>query len=524
MPLAIELAAARLRSMSLADLAVRLDQRFRLLTGGSRTALERQQTLRAAIGWSYALLTSAEQVLLARLSVFAGSFDLAAAEAVCGHGDIDSLEVADLLGSLADKSLAVTEPAGSSMRYRLLETIRLFATERLAEAGDGQQAAVVRAEHCVHYLAVAEKAAPFLTGPDQGEWLVRLHADQANLRHAAQHAAAEPDGTALMLRLAVALERYWEARSLHKEAAALLKSALQRSDARADPALFAAALVIAADYTLFTDMATAREFAKQAVQVARGLDDDRLLIRGLAGLCRACGRAGEPEKGFPYGQEAVLRARERGDDVLLAESLLYLSTTNLAQSGQLLEAIACTERSGDYLTNCSLHHMAGESALRAGNIPAARAHLEAAAQAAQALGYQSGTVTAGLGMALRADGDSDAAQATFRAALRISRRNGDNRGMAHAILGLACSAGDAGDWNRAGLLHGVAQTFLDRAGSAWEARDYQDNLDHARAQMGNEQLEQTYARGMTLSIDQAIDLALGPALLLSRTQPEQGER
>src|SRR5580693_9524101 len=203
MPLAIELAAARLRSMSLAELHDRLDQRFRLLTGGSRTALGRQQTLRAAVGWSYSLLTGAEQVLLWSLSVFAGGFALDAAEAVCGSGDLDVLDIADLLGSLVDKSLVVAEPAGEGLRYRLLETIRLFAAERLAEAGD-DEAAAVAAAHCAHFLAVAEAAAAHLTGPEQGIWLNRLDADQGNLRRAAGHAAGDPDGTALVLRLGVA--------------------------------------------------------------------------------------------------------------------------------------------------------------------------------------------------------------------------------------------------------------------------------------------------------------------------------
>src|SRR5208282_2497830 len=164
MPLAIELAAARLRSMSLAELHDRLDQRFRLLTGGSRTALERQQTLRAAVDWSYSLLTRAEQVLLARLSEFAESFRLDAAEAVCGSGGIDAADVADLLGSLVDKSLVVAEPAGEGLRYRLLETIRLFAAERLAEAGE-EEAAGVAAAHCAHFLSVTETAGAYLTGP-----------------------------------------------------------------------------------------------------------------------------------------------------------------------------------------------------------------------------------------------------------------------------------------------------------------------------------------------------------------------
>jgi predicted ATPase len=130
LPLAIELAAARLRSLSLRGLADRLDQRFRLLTGGSRTALARQQTLQATVEWSYSLLHGAEQSLLRRLSVFAETFDLDAAEAVCSFGDIELFDVTGLLGSLVDKSLVVAEPAGEALRYRLLETIRQFAAER----------------------------------------------------------------------------------------------------------------------------------------------------------------------------------------------------------------------------------------------------------------------------------------------------------------------------------------------------------------------------------------------------------
>jgi predicted ATPase/class 3 adenylate cyclase len=518
MPLAIELAAARLRSMSLSELHGRLDQRFRLLTGGSRTALERQQTLRATVGWSYSLLTGAEQVLLARLSVFAGGFGLDAAEAVCGFARIDVLEVAGLLGSLVDKSLVVAEPAGGTLRYRLLETIRLFAAERLVEADD-EEAAVVAAAHCAHFLSLAETAAAYLTGPEQGSWLARLDADQANLRRAAGHAAGRPDGTALVLRLGVALGRYWQARSREQEAFGLLVPALRRSDAGADPALFNAALVTATLFADFIDVATARQLAEQAVQVARQLGDDRLLIGALEALCSAHFFAGEPEAGRPFGQESVERARRFGDDVQLAWSLLgYLLTIDPARSGQLYaEAIACTERSGDHLINCILHHNAGGAALRAGDIPAARAHLEAAAQAAQQIGYEDTTMMGILGDVLRAEGDLDGARSTFEAALRIGRRNGSNWHMAGAILGLACVAGDAGEWDRAAPLHGVAQAFQDRTGNPWQEFDAchrRDSLDQARAHLGDEQLERAYAQGMALGLEEALDLALpkaGPA-------------
>ena len=515
MPLAIELAAARLRTMSLAELGDRLDQRFRLLTGGSRTALERQQTLRATIGWSHALLRSPEQLLLARLSVFADGFDIDAAEAVCGTGEIHVLDIAGLLGSLVDKSLVAAEPAGGTLRYRLLETIRLFAAERLAEAGE-VEATAAAAGHCAYFLSVAEAAAAHLTGPEQGRWLARLDADQANLRRAAAHAAGRPDGTALVLRLGVALHRYWETRSRAQEAFGLLVPALRRPDAGADPHLFAAALVAAAGLARSIDMATARQLCEQAVEVARPLGDDRLLIRSLASLGATCYFAGEPDKGRQLGQESVQRARKLSDDVLLASSLRgYLLTIDQAPPLQLFaEAIACTERSGDRLTNINLHNHAGVHALRTGDIPAARAHLEAAVHAGQRIGFEKFAVTLNLGWVLRQEGNTDDARSTFQAGLRMSRRNGERSAGACASLGLACLAGDLGDWDRAAALHGAAQAVLDRMGERWqelEARYRRDSLDQARARLGDEQLERAYAQGMRLSYDQALDLAFGRA-------------
>jgi predicted ATPase len=517
MPLAIELAAARLRSLSLAELNDRLDQRFRLLTGGSRTALGRQQTLRATVGWSYSLLTGAEQVLLGRLSAFVEGFGLDAAEAVCGFGGIDELDVAGLLGSLVDKSLVLAEQAGAGLRYRLLETIRLFAAERLAEAG-GEDSAAVAEAHCAYFLSVAEAAGPRLTGPEQGSWLARLDVDQANLRRAAHYAAGRSGGTAAVLRLGVALDRYWEARSRGVEAFRLLVPALSRPDAGADPALFAAALATATAVGQYIDAATARQLGEQAVQTARQVGDDRLLTKSLAVLCGAYFFAGEPDIARPFGQESVERARGLGDDLLLGLSLLkHLLTIGPPRPLALFtEAIACAERSGDHFTNSRLHNNAGCAALNAGDIPTARAHLEAAAQAARQIGYQDVVVQTNLGTVLCAEKDFDGARSAFEESLRISRRNGDNWSMAGAALGLACLAGDVGNWDRAAVLHGVAQALLDRTGNPWQesdARQRQDSLGQVRAHLGDEQLERAYAQGMTLGLDQALDLALprGPA-------------
>jgi predicted ATPase/class 3 adenylate cyclase len=523
LPLAIELAAARLRSLSLNGLHDRLDQRFRLLTGGSRTALPRQQTLWAAVDWSYSLLNGPERSLLRRLSVFAETFDLDAAEAVCGFGDIAVFDVAELLGALVDKSLVVAEPAGGALRYRLLETIRQFGAERLAEAGE-DEAAFVAAAHCQHYLSVAEAAAPHLRGSDQGSWFARLDADYANVRRAGRHASSAPGGTEQVLRLVVAVDRYWQARRRGGEALALLTPALDRPDARADPVLFGHALVVAANVSRVSDIATAQRYGEQAVDLARQLDDDRLLIQALAVLSSACYFAGQHERGLPLGREAVERARPRGDDVLLAEALSgYLMCIDLpdpARAWKLFdEAIACTQRSGDQLFACVLYNNAGVHALRVGDIPAARACLEAAARASQATGENSDSVAINLGWVHRQDGEYDGARSGFEYALRKSRRSGERFGIAYAVLGLACLAGDAGEWSRACVLHGIAQAALDRTGEPWqepEERYRRESLAQARAHLGEEQSERDYAQGMALSPDEILGLASGKNPLAGR--------
>jgi predicted ATPase/class 3 adenylate cyclase len=517
MPLAIELAAARLRSMSLAGLRDRLDQRFRLLTGGSRTALPRQQTLRATVEWSHSLLSGAEQVLLRRLSVFAESFDLDAAEAVCGFGDLEAFEVAGLLGSLVDKSLVVAEPTGAALRYRLLETIRQFAAERLADA---DEAAAVAAAHRGHFLALAEAAAPHLTGPDQGMWFARLDADHANLRRAAEHAARDPDGTAQVLRFGVALRHYWLARSRDGEAAGLLLPVLERPEARADPGLFAAALVTAAICARNAGLhMSARHLGERAVDLGRELGDDRLLIEALSALCSSYHFAGQPEQGFPLGQEAVERARQLGDDFLLGFSLLlWLLTSDLmdqTRAGQLYaEAIAAAERSGDQLQTGLLHNHAGVWALRAGDLTAARAHLDQAAEAMRAIGQENHHVALNRGWLLREENDTEGARPMFEAALRASRPKGERSGLAYALLGLACLAADRGDWPRAATLHAAAQALIDQIAEPWqtlEARYRRDSLHKIRTSFGEEQFARAYAKGMTLSLKQAVGLALGTA-------------
>ncbi len=196
-PLAIELAAARARSMSLTDLRDRLDQRFRLLTGGPRDALSRHQTLRQAIDWSYDLLSPEEQTALDRLAVFVGGWDLRAAEAVVGGDGLDALDVMDLLGHLVEKSLVVRDDSDAEGRYRLLETIRQYAQERLDATGATQ---ATRARHAHYYADYLADAVPHLEGPGEIDWTIRLARDVDNLQTALASALDQADvDTALRL-------------------------------------------------------------------------------------------------------------------------------------------------------------------------------------------------------------------------------------------------------------------------------------------------------------------------------------
>jgi predicted ATPase/DNA-binding SARP family transcriptional activator len=196
-PLAIELAAARVRSLTPADLAARLDERFRLLAGGPRTAVERHQTLRRAIDWSYDLLAELEQRALNRLAVFAGSFDLDAAEAVITSDDIAINDVADLLGRLVDKSLLVVDDQQDDTRYRLLETIRSYAQDRLEMSGELE---LLRRRHAEYYVAFAARAGEGLRGPDEVAWVPRVDAELDNLRAIVGWSVATGDAD-LALRL-----------------------------------------------------------------------------------------------------------------------------------------------------------------------------------------------------------------------------------------------------------------------------------------------------------------------------------
>jgi predicted ATPase/class 3 adenylate cyclase/DNA-binding CsgD family transcriptional regulator len=276
LPLAIELAAARVRMLSVEQIAAGLGDRFHLLTGGTRTALPRHQTLRASVDWSHELLSDPERALLRRLAVFAGGFTLDLTESVCADETLPRVAILDLLASLVDKSLVVAEERVGAVRYRMLETVRQYGIERLDEAGE---LSTIRDRHLAGMLALAEQIAPALHGPGQREWLDVLDHEAANLASALDR-ALESDGD-LALRLCVALTFWWKLRGLFQRAERGFARALEAAD-HAPSELRAQGLFgrgYLAAYAL--NIEEALRDLEEACGMAEAVADDSTLARSL---------------------------------------------------------------------------------------------------------------------------------------------------------------------------------------------------------------------------------------------------
>ena len=312
LPLAIELAAARLRMLSVEQIATGLGHRFRLLSGGPRTATRRQQALHASVQWSHDLLTCEERVLLRRFSVFSGGFTYEAAEQVCAFGAVAPERLLDLLGSLVDQSLVLAAEQGSAMRYRLLETMREFAGERLAEAGEQ---ASLRARHRDAFLDLAERAGPQLETGRQREWLALLDPEAANLVAAIEHALRSDAQRAL--RFCAALYRWWGARGRFAEAE-LFHSRILEACGDREPGLRARVLHGRAFLAVWAgEFAAADAHATEALGLAEQAGDDTTAARARCQLGAALQFADPRASRAELGRAAAL-ARGARDDWALA--------------------------------------------------------------------------------------------------------------------------------------------------------------------------------------------------------------
>lgn len=313
MPLAIELAAARARALSLDEINDSLHDRFRLLTGGSRTTVRRQQTLRASVDWSHALLTQPERVLFRRVAAFMGGFALDAAQAVCGGGEVEGHQVLDQLSLLVDKSLVVVESQRGHTRYRLLETVRQYALEKLSESGEAD---AVRTRHRDHYTAMAALLdAPSVSDHDRRLEQAEGEIDNLRAAFAWSRESAEFDQA---LRLASSLEPLWLTRGLLREGLSWFDAALadHSEERRAEPlelspAVHARALADRAMIDASVIATDCTEQAEQALAIARELDDPALLARALTAV--GCVNGYNPAVARPYFAEAIELARALDD-------------------------------------------------------------------------------------------------------------------------------------------------------------------------------------------------------------------
>ena len=474
LPLAIELAAARAKALSLDEIAARLADRFRFLVSWRRLATARHRTLREAMDWSYELLAEEERALLAGLSVFAGGFTLPAVAGVCL--DSDDATTVELLGRLVDASLVVADEREGAMRYRLLQTVRQYAGERLAASGED---AAVQRRHAEWYFALAEQAEPELTGDKQAPWFAILDAEHDNLR-AALDCLASAGESELALRLAIALTRFWYVRGHLAEARARLGQSLAEGGEQT-PALRRRALTAAASLALLQgDYAAATALAEVSLAVARATAEPRYVANALSNLGAIVLAAGDHERAAVLLEEAVALAREAGDERVAA-----LAINNL---GDLALTVGDYQRAEPlFEESLALLRSRGDTANVARSL------------------FNLGAVALELGRLKDADG-------RFRASVALAEEAGDKEDLAWCLEGFAGLAAAESQGERAALLLGAAGTLLDGMGADYkpfERQLHEATRSEARRLCG----EQAFARasregaGMTLAAAVAAALA-----------------
>jgi predicted ATPase/class 3 adenylate cyclase/DNA-binding CsgD family transcriptional regulator len=447
-PLAIELAAARVRTLSLGEILDGLHDRFRLLTGGGRTAVQRQQTLRASVDWSHALLTQPERVLFRRLAVFVGGLDLDAAQAVAGSGELERHHVLEQLSLLVDKSLVIAEDHRGRTRYRLLETVRQYAQEKLS---DSAEAETIRSRHRDHYRSFAamfETLAP----TELERHIEQAEAEIDNLRGAFAWAldCAEPEAA---LALASFLQPLWRRRGRIQEGLAWFDAALVTADAHgADiaPAMRVRALADRIMLTVSVVDPGSKDAAAEALTLARGIGEPALLLRALTAWCCVWSYSGEAsEESFT---EALDLARSLGDLAALSQIQPYRAFAALFAGDARAERVAAeegrdiAEAIGDQFVARHCRWNLGMAQMHCGDLDGAVQQFDALitdADACQdALFSFAGRV--GHSMALVFRGDTTAARAIAAAAVEQATELGDFvEGLSNAALALAALA--AGD-------------------------------------------------------------------------------
>ena len=544
-PLAIELAAARVRVLTAEQIAARLGDRFRLLTGGSRTAVPRQQTLRALIDWSWELLSEPECMLLRRLSVFAGGWTLDAAERVGGDPDgsagrdpasessVPAENVLDVLSQLVNKSLVVVEQTqGTEARYRLLETIRQYARDKLLEVGE---AAEVRDRHLQFYLAYAEAAEPYLVGPEMLAWLDRLETEHDNLR-AALAWALERDAD-LALRLAGAIGLFWDRRAYTTEGQRWLRSTLDRIDevppvegeaARGRVAATAKSLVRLGLLEMDQGHNTAaRSTLERGVRLARAAGDPQVEAFGLGLLALTSAVEGDLLAALATVEACETLCREHGYTWQRVLPLALRGGLAMQQPGDMAagradleESVRLARAQGNPWISVTTHYNMGTILSLSGDPGEARSWLEEGVALSQHM-HDRRFATAGRSQVahlLRRQGNYAEATSLYHETIGHWLEFGNRGALAHEIESLAfidiAQSQHPQGMLRAAWLLGVAEAMreaADAAMAAFERPEYDEAVSELRAQLDEATLMNAWAEGRAMTLEQAIAYALREA-------------
>jgi non-specific serine/threonine protein kinase len=522
-PLALELAAARVMALSVEQIADRLDDRFRLLTGGTRTALPRQRTLRATVDWSYDLLAEPERALLRRLAVFAGGWTLEAAEASCTWDGLEAPDVLDLLQHLVDKSLVVAEAhADGSYRYQMLEMLQQYALDRLAERGEADEA---RRQHAACFLALAERAEPELRGPRESEWSARLEAEHDNLRAALRWAIDRGEAESA-LRLGSALWRFWAVHGHLVEGLVWLEQALAPGGESGDatPELLrarAGALNGAGNLAMARgERAGSAAFHEASLALRRRLGDTAGEAISLHNLGLAARSLGDRPLARDCFNECLSLFRSLGDTRNAGLSLLNLSRLSHDEGDQerattlVTDGLALFRAAGSAQGVATALNQLGALARDRGDLTAAvRFHGEALSMHRdRGDPWGIGLSLIGLARVAMVRRDHVKAMALAGQSLRALKDVGANRDTAAALVVLAtaaCAAGQAAIG--AQLLGAVARAYPDGSAIGAEQTSFEQAAAAARAALGTQAFDAAWADGQQLTLDQAIDLALAKA-------------
>jgi predicted ATPase/DNA-binding CsgD family transcriptional regulator len=515
-PLALELAATRVTVLSVEQIADELDDRFRLLVGGTRTAVPRHQTLQATFDWSFDLLTDPEQAVLRRLAPFAGGFGLDAARTVCSGSGVAAADVLDHLTRLVNKSLVAADVRAKIARFHLLETVQQYAAARLQEAGENVAAG---AQHLAWFVDLAERAEPEQRNADQAQWLDRLELEHENFTAALEWSRTASGGAEAGLRLAASLRWFWFARGHPSEGLLWLKRGLADASGSAPPVRAKGLDAAGALCHSLGDLVPAEAYLTEGLTIWRQMGDKRGMAISLNTLGLVAKAQGSLVRAGTQLSKALALAREMNDAPRVATVLNNLAALAIDQGDYataqpyLRESLSIKRGLGDAAGIANSLHNLGDAALHQGAYEQAAAALREGLIFSRqvGVGHVSAQSLHSLALVGLRSGDHGAANGHLRESLSLFQQLGDRSGIALCLEGLAEAAVARGACEPAVLLLSAASTWRkanDFPVPPYDRSDYDRVLGAAHSALKGTAFADAWATGAVMTLEQAIEHAL----------------